>query len=126
MRNFVIALLICGIPLGAYAGAAESVQFTGLVRNDSAIPVRFDIQVPARQHATLLLGDGLKLEFFTPGSSGHEDAAQVRLVSADGAALHSATYPGSVASTSLDYLICEGEVTYISPPPAAVPSCGHP
>jgi hypothetical protein len=125
MKHFAVAVLLSGVSVGAFAGNAQSIQFTGLVRNDNDVPVRFDIQVPAKQQATLLLGDGSKLEFFTPGSLGHADAAQVRLVSAAGAALHTATYPGSVASTSLDYLVCEGKVTYISPSPSSVPSCGQ-
>jgi len=125
MKRFVMASALFGMSFGAFAGTAESVQFTGLVRNDSAVPFRFDIQIPAKQNATLLLGDGSKLEFFTPDSPGHVKAAQVRLVSASGATLHTATYPGSVASTSLDYLVCEGKVTYISPAPYTVPSCSQ-
>jgi len=125
MKRFVVVSLLFGMSVGAFAGTAQSVQFMGLVRNDNAVPFRFDIQVPAKQHATLLLGDGSKLEFFTPDSLDHGKAAQVRLVSAAGTTLHTATYPGSVASTSLDYLVCEGKVTYISPAPSTVPSCSQ-
>lgn len=123
MKSFAVTLLLSGISVCTFAGTAQSVQFSGSVRNDNAVPVRFDIQVPARQHATLLLSDGSKLEFFTPGSPGHAKAAQVRLISAVGTTLHTATYPGSVASRSLDYLVCEGKVTYISPARSVVPSC---
>lgn len=125
MKGIAAVLLFFGMSVGALAGTAQSVQFSGLVRNDDAVPVRFDIQIPARQHATLLLGNGSRLEFFASGSPGHAKAAQVRLISADGATLHTATYPGSVASRSLDYLVCGGKVTYISPAPSTVPSCGQ-
>jgi hypothetical protein len=125
MNRIAVALLLSGMSLGAFAGTAQSVQFSGQVRNDNAVPVRFNIQVPAKQHATLLLNDGSKLEFFAPGSPGHAKAAQVRLISAAGTTLHTATYPGSVASRSLDYLVCGGKATYISPAPATVPSCGQ-
>jgi hypothetical protein len=125
MKSIAVALLLAGISLGAFAASAQSVQFSGLVRDDSAVPTRFQIQVPAHQHATLLLNDGSKLEFFAPGSAGHANNAQVRLISAGGAVLHTATYPGSVASRSLDYLVCGGKVAYISPAPATTPACGH-
>ena len=123
MKRIAMALLLSGLSVGAFAGTAQSVQFSGLVRNDNSVPVRFDIHVPATQHATLLLSDGSRLEFFTPGSPGHAKAVQVRLISASGATLHTATYPGSVASRSLDYIVCAGQVTYISPAPVTVPSC---
>lgn len=125
MNRVALALLLSGMSFGAFAGTAQSVQFFGLVRTDNAVPVRFDIQVPAEQHATLLLSNGSKLELFAPGSSGHAKAAQVRLISAAGATLHTATYPGSVASHSLDYVVCGGKATYISPAPSTVPSCGQ-
>lgn len=125
MKRIAVAVLLSGISVGTFAGTAQSVQFSGLVRNDNSVPVQFDIQVPATQHAALLLSDGSKLEFFTPGSPGHAEAAQVRLISAAGSTLHTATYPGSVASRSLDYLVCGGKVTYISPAPSTVPSCGQ-
>ena len=125
MKSIAMTLLLSGMSLGAFAGTAQSVQFSGLVRNDNAIPVRFDVQIPAKQHATLLLSDGSKLEFFTPGGPNLAQVAQVRLVSATGAVLHTATYPGSVASHSLDYLVCGGKATYISPAPSTAPSCGQ-
>jgi hypothetical protein len=125
MKHMAVALLLSGISIGAFAGTAQSVQFSGLVRYDNSVPVRFDIQVPTTQHATLLLSDGSKLEFFTAGSPGHAEAAQVRLISSAGKTLHTATYPGSVSSRSLDYLVCEGRVTYISPAPTKLPSCGQ-
>lgn len=124
MKRLAVALLLAGASVGAIAGSAQPVQFSGLVRNDNAAPVRFDLQVPAKQRATLVLGDGSKLEFFAPGSPGHA-TSQVRLVSASGTALHTATYSGSAASHSLDYLVCAGKATYISPSPSTVPSCSR-
>lgn len=123
MKRIAVALLLSGISIGAFAGTAQSVQFSGLLRNGNSVPVRFDIQIPATQHATLLLSDGFKLEFFTAGSPGHAKAAQVRLISAAGKTLHTGTYPGSVASRSLNFLVCKGKVTYISPAPSKLPSC---
>jgi len=123
MKLMAVALLLSGVSVGAFAGTAQSVQFSGLVRNDNSVPVRFDLQVPATQHAAIMLNDGSKLEFFTPGSSGHAKEAQVRLISSAGKTLHEATYPGAVASHSLDYLVCKGKVTYISPAPSKLPSC---
>lgn len=122
MKLMAVALLLSGVSVSAFAGTTQSVQFSGLVRNDNSVPVRFDVQVPATQHAAIMLNDGSKLEFFTP-SSGHAKEAQVRLISSAGKTLHEATYPGAVASHSLDYLVCKGKVTYIGPAPSKLPSC---
>ena len=123
MKRIAMTLVFSCISVGAFASSTQSMQFSGLVRNDNTVPVRFDLHIPATQHATLLLGDGSKLEFFTRGSPGHAKAAEVQLISAAGNVLHTATYPGSSASRSLDYLVCKGKVTYISPAPSAAPSC---
>jgi hypothetical protein len=123
MKRMATVLLLCSLSVGAMAATARSDRFSGLVRHDSAVPLRFDLRVPSGQQATLVLGDGSRLEFFTPGSAGHAKDGQVRLVSAAGTTLHQATYPGSAASHSLDYLVCGSRVIFISPASPTVPSC---
>jgi hypothetical protein len=126
MKNLAIALLLIFVSLMASAATPESVQFQGLVRVNDGVPTRFDVQVPSGQQLVVTLGDGSKLELATPGSQLSPDAAMARLLSASGKTLHTATYPNKgLASASLDYLVCHGRVTYISPAPATAPACSQ-
>ena len=123
MKVVIATLVLFATAFFAHAGTAESVQFTGFVARDNGTPVRFDIQVPAKQHTIVELNDGSKLTLAAPGDSGDPTAA-ARLVSASGETLHTATFSDpSLASTSLAYLICGAQVTYFSPAPSSVPSC---
>ena len=124
MKVVAAGFLLTGVSLAASAAAPERVQFTGTVQQDGAAPVSLDLQLPSRQVATLRLSDGSSLELATPGSAASPDTARVRLVSPSGEVMHTATIPDAgIISTSSAYLVCKGEVTYISPAPAVSPAC---
>ena len=123
MKVVIAAIVVLAAAFCAHAGTAESVQFIGLVARDNATPLRFDVQVPAKQHATIELNDGSKLTLAAPGDSGNANAA-ARLVSASGQTLHNATFTDpTLASTSVASLICGSQVTYFSPAPSDIPDC---
>jgi len=125
VKTIAIALLVCGLPLPAFALAPEQVQFTGSVQYDDGVPVDFDLRLPARQAMTLQLADGAALELVTPGNAASPHGTLVRLVSRDGRVLHTATVPDpGLASQSFAYRICNGQVTYVSPAPASPAGCG--
>ena len=125
MKQVAVAVLLCSMSLAAAAATPEQVQFVGSVQHDDLTPVKFDLQLPSRQAAILQLADGSTLELATPGAPASPDGASIRLVSADGRVLHTATVPDSgMASKSFAYRVCQGQVTYLSPAPAIVPACG--
>ena len=124
MKSVAFAGLIGFISLSAIAATPQQVQFTGAVQKDADVPVSFDIHLPSGQSAVLAFADGSKLELSTPRSSDTPDSARIRLVSAAGEVLHTATKPDpGLASTSFAYRVCNGQVTYTSPAPESVPAC---
>jgi len=125
MKAVAAFLLLGCMPPAVSAAAPDHVQFVGTVQQEGHTPVVLDLQLPSTQAATLRLSDGVKLELVAPGNAASPEGARIRLVSPDGTIMHTATVPDrSLASTSFIYLVCAGEVTYISPAPAVVPSCG--
>ena len=125
MKAFAVCLLTCSFSLAASASTPERVQFMGSVQQDGITPVTFDLQLPSKQAVTIQLSDGSTLELATPGNSASPDGARIRLLSPTGQVLHTATVPDpGMASTSFAYRVCKGQVTYMSPAPAAVPACG--
>lgn len=121
MKAVLPMLLLLACPFHVSAGKAQSVQFQGVVQRDDTVPARFDLHVPAESRLAVELDDGSRLELAAPNG---EESATARLVSASGEVLHSAAFTDAgLASTSLAYLVCDGMVTYISPAPAADPSC---
>jgi hypothetical protein len=125
MRTVVAAAVLLSPSIAAFAAMPEQVQFVGSIQQDDLTPVTFDLHLPSKQSATLKLADGSTLELTTPGGQASPDGARIRLLSAAGQIMHSATVPDrSLASTSFAYRICNGQVTYMSPAPAVVPACG--
>lgn len=124
--KFVVSTTLLGLCSAAFAATPNSVQFVGTLQQDNATPVMFDIQIPSGQTATLKLGDGHALAFATAGSPGNPDRTTVLLTDASGKQLHSQTIPGAgLASTSFNYLICNGETRFMSPAPEEPPSCNQ-
>lgn len=123
---FVVSTALLGLCTSALAVVPASVQFMGSLQQDGATPVTFDIQIPSGQTAKLELGDGHVLAFATAGSPGHLDKTTVILSDASGKQLHSQTMPDAgLSSTSFAYLICNGEIIFVSPTPAESPSCSQ-
>ena len=124
MKALAFAGLIGCISLAASAATPQQVQFIGSVQKDAAAPVSFDLRLPSGQSAVLALADGSKVELSTPGSAETPDSARIRLLSAAGTTLHTATKPDpGLASTSFAYRVCDGQVTYMSPAPESLPAC---
>ena len=125
MKVAIALTSLISVSFAASAAVPERVQFTGTVQTDESTPVALDLQLPSRQAATIRLSDGSSLELATPGSTASPDGALIRLVSPPGDVMHTATIPDSgVISASFAYLVCKGEVTYMSPAPVVVPACG--
>jgi hypothetical protein len=121
-----VSTCLLGLCTSALAAVPARVQFVGSLQQDENTPVTFDIQIPSGQTAKLELADGHVLAFSTAGSTGHPGSTTVILSDASGKQLHSQTIPdASLASMSFAYLICNGETRFMSPSPAASPSCSR-
>lgn len=124
MKLAAASLLLCCVAHPALAETPNRVQFQAALQQDSLPPVAVDLQLPARQAATLQLSTGFTLSFIAPGNPASPDGARIRLLSPSGEVMHTATVPDQgLASVSFAYRICAGQVTYLSPAPAVVPAC---
>lgn len=126
MRNMVTVVVF--LLLGSTAvSQISSFSLNATLRNGQSPSDVVEMAVPAGSVATIDLDNGLRLEFSAPASDGEEQQTTTRLLRRSGGVseiLHTTRQGGEVGfPRSNGYLVCQDEVTFMSPAPDLLLEC---
>jgi hypothetical protein len=126
MRTFASLLLLTTLLSMSALGQEAFYGFAAHLRVDNNPTETLSVSLRPGEVRVVDLGNQIHLEFTAPEADSAEQLSMVRLLGEEDAELRVlATTRSSPTSNPrvVGYLICDGQVTFMSPPPEDIPSC---
>ena len=126
--KFAIRLLaVSALFVPAVHAAEDTFLFKATVHGVAANAIPVEVSVGSRSVKVVELGNGLLLEFTSPGSRSDEERTMVRLLRREGEELRllHTTQQGLIEGSPREnaYLVCGERLTFMSPPREDLPAC---